>query len=138
MSLILFCSQKIKSSKKMARKLPPLPTISEIVKMYKLQARKQLSQNFLLDMNITRKIVRAAGNITDGYVCEIGPGPGGITRAILEQNIKELAVVEKDSRFIPSLQVQNKQKIMYVLCRVLTKLQNQVNVKHNHVMKKKV
>jgi dimethyladenosine transferase 1 len=97
----------------MARKLPPLPTISEIVKMYKLQARKQLSQNFLLDMNITRKIVRAAGNITDGYVCEIGAGPGGITRAILEQNIKELAVVEKDSRFIPSLQVQKKKLYMF-------------------------
>lgn len=86
-------------------RLPPLPTISEIVRMHGLKAQKRLSQNYLLDMNINKKIVRAAGNITDGYVCEVGPGPGGITRAILEQNVKELVVVESDGRFIPSLQM---------------------------------
>ncbi|VDI65532.1 dimethyladenosine transferase 1, mitochondrial [Mytilus galloprovincialis] len=90
---------------KMATKLPPLPSISEIVRMYKLKARKQLSQNFLLDMNLTKKIVKAAGNISDGYVCEIGPGPGGISRSILEKDVRGLAVIEKDKRFIPSLQM---------------------------------
>jgi len=73
--------------------------------MQKLKARKQLSQNYLLDTNITKKIVRAAGNLNNSYVCEVGPGPGGITRAILEAGIKQLIVIEKDNRFMPSLTV---------------------------------
>lgn len=51
------------------------------------------------------KIVRKAGNLTDAYVYEVGPGPGGITRSILNANVAELLVVEKDTRFIPGLQV---------------------------------
>lgn len=86
-------------------RLPPLPSIREIIRLYKLRAKKQLSQNFLLDHNISRKIVRSAGKLHESYVCEVGPGPGGITRAILEAGVKQLAVVEKDSRFLPSLEV---------------------------------
>ena len=52
------------------------------------------------------KIVRKAGNLTDAYVYEVGPGPGGITRSILNAGVAELLVVEKDSRFIPGLQVR--------------------------------
>lgn len=52
------------------------------------------------------KIVRKAGNLTNAYVYEVGPGPGGITRSILNANVAELLVVEKDSRFIPGLQVR--------------------------------
>ena len=86
-------------------RLPPLPTISEIVRMYNLRARKQLSQNFILDMNMNHKIIKAAGKLNNGYVCEVGPGPGGMTRAILGAGVKKLSVIEKDRRFIPSLQV---------------------------------
>uniref|UniRef100_A0A1I7YV17 rRNA adenine N(6)-methyltransferase n=1 Tax=Steinernema glaseri TaxID=37863 RepID=A0A1I7YV17_9BILA len=85
-------------------RLPPLPALRDFIHMYSLRAKKILSQNYLMDMNLTRKIARQAGDMTDGHIVEIGPGPGGITRAILEQPCKRLDVVELDHRFLPPLQ----------------------------------
>ncbi|XP_055529836.1 dimethyladenosine transferase 1, mitochondrial [Wyeomyia smithii] len=86
-------------------RLPPLPTIRDLVRLYKLRAIKQLSQNFLMDERLTNKIVRAAGNISDSHVLEVGPGPGGITRSIIKKCPRHLVVVEKDRRFLPTLEL---------------------------------
>ena len=89
-----------------AMHLPPMPTMREIIRVYKLGSIKRLSQNFLLDMNLSRKIVKAGGRgIIGAHVCEVGPGPGGITRALLEAGVESLSVIELDKRFLPSLQV---------------------------------
>ncbi|XP_066948115.1 dimethyladenosine transferase 1, mitochondrial [Macrobrachium rosenbergii] len=86
-------------------RLPPLPSIRDIVKLYNIRAAKKLSQNFLMDPKLTSKIVRSAGRVRNCHVCEVGPGPGGITRSILEQNAAHVTVIEKDPRFLPSLEL---------------------------------
>ncbi|KAK5967277.1 rRNA adenine N(6)-methyltransferase, partial [Trichostrongylus colubriformis] len=86
-------------------RLPPLPPLRDFIHMYRLRAKKVLSQNYLMDMNLTRKIVRMAGVQPGDWVCEVGPGPGGITRAILEAECERLDVVEIDHRFIPPLEL---------------------------------
>lgn len=87
-------------------RLPPLPTIRDLVKLYKLQAIKQMSQNFLMDERLTDKIVKSVGKITNNdVVLEVGPGPGGITRSILRRNPSKVVLVEKDRRFLPTLEL---------------------------------
>ncbi|XP_031640413.1 dimethyladenosine transferase 1, mitochondrial [Contarinia nasturtii] len=86
-------------------RLPPMPTIRDVIKMYKLRAMKQLSQNFLMDERLTGRIVRMCGDISDQHVLEVGPGPGSITRSILRRGPKQLAVVEKDRRFMPTMEL---------------------------------
>jgi len=99
-------SVKVALSNKGGLRLPPLPTIREIVKLHKLQAIKQLSQNFLMDERLTDKIVKAAGTINSNDIClEVGPGPGGITRSIIRKSPSKIILVEKDRRFIPSLEL---------------------------------
>lgn len=86
-------------------RLPPMPSIRDVLRIFKLQARKELSQNFITDERLTGRIVRAAGDITNQHVLEVGPGPGCITRSIIRQEPKHLVVVEKDRRFIPSMEM---------------------------------
>ncbi|KAI8340466.1 S-adenosyl-L-methionine-dependent methyltransferase [Chlamydoabsidia padenii] len=84
--------------------LPRLPSIRELIKLYGLSAKSQLSQNFILDKNITDKIVRCARLSEDTpLVVEVGPGPGLLTRSILDAGVRNLVAVEKDDRFQPTL-----------------------------------
>ncbi|XP_065057743.1 dimethyladenosine transferase 1, mitochondrial-like [Rhopilema esculentum] len=84
-------------------RLPPMPRIADIIRLYGLTAKKQLSQNFILDLNVTEKIARKA-NLFDTYVCEVGSGPGSITRSILQEGVRHVAAVEIDQRFMPVLE----------------------------------
>lgn len=89
------------------RRLPPLPTLKDILRIYNIKAQKKLSQNFILDPRLLDRIARTAGNLAGKHVIEVGPGPGGITRSILGQGARRCTVIEKDSRFLPSLELLN-------------------------------
>ncbi|MBX9575423.1 MAG: 16S rRNA (adenine(1518)-N(6)/adenine(1519)-N(6))-dimethyltransferase RsmA [Caulobacteraceae bacterium] len=80
-----------------------LPTLREQLDAHGLSAKKSFGQHFLLDLNVTRKIVRLAGPFEGRTVIEVGPGPGGLTRALLESDAGRVVLVEKDPRFIPLL-----------------------------------
>lgn len=81
-----------------------IPSTSELIKKYGLDAKKSLGQNFILDKNFTDKIAKSAGDLSDCEVLEIGPGPGSLTRSILDNGAKKLIVIEKDLRCIELLQ----------------------------------
>ena len=82
-------------------KLPPL---KDIISKYELRAKKSLGQNFLLDLNLTSKIARYAGNLEQSDVLEIGPGPGGLTRSLLNEGARKVVAIEKDTRCITALE----------------------------------
>ncbi|MEX0921261.1 MAG: 16S rRNA (adenine(1518)-N(6)/adenine(1519)-N(6))-dimethyltransferase RsmA [Rhodovibrionaceae bacterium] len=84
----------------MADDLPPL---REVIARHDLFARRALGQHFLFDLNLTRKIARAAGDLAHGTVIEIGPGPGGLTRALLMEDAAQVIAVEKDKRCLAAL-----------------------------------
>lgn len=81
-----------------------LPPLREVIRRHSLSARKSLGQNFLLDLNLTARIARAAGPLEDATIVEIGPGPGGLTRALLASGARHVIAVERDERALPALQ----------------------------------
>ncbi|WP_105437293.1 16S rRNA (adenine(1518)-N(6)/adenine(1519)-N(6))-dimethyltransferase RsmA [Neorhizobium sp. T25_13] len=83
--------------------LDGLPPLRDVIQRHGLDAKKALGQNFLLDLNLTQKIARSAGPLQDATVFEVGPGPGGLTRAILSLGAKKVIAVERDSRCLPAL-----------------------------------
>src|SRR5712675_2297933 len=83
--------------------LARLPPLRETIAAHGLDARKRLGQHFLLDLNLTRRIARAAAPLGDGTVIEIGPGPGGLTRALLIEGAARVVAIEVDARAIAAL-----------------------------------
>jgi 16S rRNA (adenine1518-N6/adenine1519-N6)-dimethyltransferase len=81
-----------------------LPPLREVIRQHALSARKSLGQNFLLDLNLTARIARAAGPLEAATVVEIGPGPGGLTRALLALGARHVIAVEHDMRALPALE----------------------------------
>jgi len=80
-----------------------LPPLREVIATHGLSARKALGQNFLLDLNLTAKIARQAGDLSGCDVLEVGPGPGGLTRGLLAEGARRVVAVEKDARCLPAL-----------------------------------
>lgn len=81
-----------------------LPPLREVIRQHALSARKSLGQNFLLDLNLTARIARAAGPLEDADIVEIGPGPGGLTRALLALGARRVIAVERDERALAPLE----------------------------------
>ena len=82
-------------------KLPPL---KDVISRHQLRAKKSLGQHFLLDVNLTSKIARYAGNLDQFDILEIGPGPGGLTRSLLHEGARKVVAIEKDNRCIEALE----------------------------------
>lgn len=83
--------------------LDGLPTLRDVIETHDLRAKKSLGQNFLLDLNLTAKIARQAGDLTGSDILEVGPGPGGLTRGLLAEGARRVLAIEKDARCMPAL-----------------------------------
>lgn len=83
--------------------LEALPPLRDVIARHGLGARKALGQNFLFDLNLTRRIARAGGPLAGARVIEVGPGPGGLTRALLMEGAAEVVAIERDPRALPAL-----------------------------------
>jgi 16S rRNA (adenine1518-N6/adenine1519-N6)-dimethyltransferase len=80
-----------------------LPPLREVIERHGLRAKKALGQNFLLDLNLTGKVARAAGDLSHSTVVEVGPGPGGLTRALLLAGARRVIAIERDERCLEAL-----------------------------------
>ncbi len=81
-----------------------LPPLREVVERYGIAAKKALGQNFLFDLNLTAKVARAAGDLAGATVIEVGPGPGGLTRALLSAGAAKVVAIERDERCVAALE----------------------------------
>lgn len=88
----------------MLPRLSELPPLREVVQAFDLMPKKSLGQNFLFDANLTDKIARAAGELSQGTTIEVGPGPGGLTRSLLRQDARHVVAIEKDRRAVAALE----------------------------------
>jgi 16S rRNA (adenine1518-N6/adenine1519-N6)-dimethyltransferase len=82
---------------------PELPPLRDVIRRFGLSARRSLGQNFLLDLNLARRIARVAAPLGDASVIEIGPGPGGLTRALLLEGARRVTAIERDPRCLGAL-----------------------------------
>jgi 16S rRNA (adenine1518-N6/adenine1519-N6)-dimethyltransferase len=80
-----------------------LPPLRDVIAEHGLRAKKELGQNFLLDLNLTARIARVSGSLEGVRVIEVGPGPGGLTRALLAEGAREVVAIERDARALPAL-----------------------------------
>ncbi|HUH77608.1 MAG TPA: 16S rRNA (adenine(1518)-N(6)/adenine(1519)-N(6))-dimethyltransferase RsmA, partial [Devosia sp.] len=80
-----------------------LPPLREVIAEHGLRAKKELGQNFLFDLNLTARIARVGGSLEGVRVIEVGPGPGGLTRALLAEGAREVIAIERDPRALPAL-----------------------------------
>ena len=86
------------------RAMDGLPPLRQVIETHGIAAKKALGQNFLLDLNLTGKVARAAGQVRDKTFIEIGPGPGGLTRALLHNGARRVIAIERDERCRPALE----------------------------------
>jgi 16S rRNA (adenine1518-N6/adenine1519-N6)-dimethyltransferase len=84
-------------------RLEALPPLRDVIAAHGMSARKALGQNFLFDLNLTRRIARAGGPVHNTHIVEIGPGPGGLTRALLLEGAEHVTAIERDERALPAL-----------------------------------
>src|SRR5262249_60562824 len=80
-----------------------LPPLRDVIRRHELSAKKSLGQNFLLDLNLTGRIARAAAPLDSATVIEVGAGPGGLTRALLAHDARRVIAIERDTRAIAAL-----------------------------------